>query len=245
MTQLGCMTDLWLFSALSADEKAKMQRSSVRRLEFKRGERLFDEGDAAEAVFLVTSGRIRLYKLSEEGKEITLGYLGVHDLFGEEVLFAEARRTFAAEAVAATRLCACYKSDLEAMLSTHPALATRVIKVMAEKLSRLTEHLADVTIYDARDRVLRTLGRLARDYGEATDAGVRLGFRLTHDALGALVGTSRVMVTNVLKALREEGLVTADNEGRRLVLAPHLLEFTAEASFEIPRPKCFCFSEPV
>jgi len=237
------MTDMWLFSALSDEEKSEVQRSSVRRLEYRRGESLFNEGDGADAVFLVTGGRVRLYKLSDDGKEITLGYLGAHDLFGEEILFADIRRSFAAEAVENTRLCACYKSDFEAMLASHPAMATRVIKVMAEKLSRLTEHLADVAIYDARDRVLRTLGRLARDHGQAIGSGIRLDFRLTHDDLGALIGASRVMVTNVLKSLREEGLVYSDNEERRLVVAPRLLEFSAESVTDILSHRCPCFSE--
>jgi CRP-like cAMP-binding protein len=236
---------MWLFAALSDEERTELQRSSVRRLEYKRGESLFSEGDAAEAVFLVTAGRLRLFKLSEDGREITLGYLGLNDLFGEEILFADNRRTFNAEAVEDTRVCACFKKDMEAMLSSHPAMATRVIKVMADRLAQLTEHLADVAIYDARDRLLRTLGRLARQNGEATENGIRLGFRLTHDDLGALIGTSRVMVTNVLKALREEGLVTTDNELRRLVIAPHLLNIETETAPEtLSSRRCLCFSEP-
>ncbi|MGI2336054.1 MAG: Crp/Fnr family transcriptional regulator [Dehalogenimonas sp.] len=239
------MTDMWLFSALSDKERAELQHSSVRRLEYRQSESLFNEGDDAEAVFLVTAGRIRLFKLSEDGREITLGYLGLNDLFGEEILFADNRRTFNAEAVEDTRVCACYKKDLEAMLSNHPAMATRVIKVMADKLSQLTEHLADVAIYDARNRILRTLSRLARNNGETTTNGIRLGFRLTHDDLGALIGTSRVMVTNVLKSLREEGLITTDNEMRRLVVAPHLLDIETETAPELPSRSCLCFSEPV
>ncbi|MEN8614902.1 Crp/Fnr family transcriptional regulator [Dehalogenimonas sp. THU2] len=245
MTRLGCMTDMWLFAALSNEERAELQRSAVRRLEYRRGDCLFNEGDAAEAVFLVTAGRIRLFKISEDGREITLGYLGLNDLFGEEILFAENRRTFNAEAVEDTRVCACFKKELEAMLSGHPAMATRVIKVMADKLSQLTEHLADVAIYDARDRILRTLGRLARNNGEIIPNGIRLGFRLTHDDLGAMIGTSRVTVTNVLKSLREEGLVTTDNEMRRLVVAPHLLDIEAQTAPELLSRRCLCFTETV
>lgn len=245
MTRLGCMTDMWLFAALSDEERAELQHSSVRRLEYRRGDSLFNEGDDAEAVFLVTAGRVRLFKISEDGREITLGYLGLNDLFGEEILFAGNHRTFSAEAEEDTRVCACFKKELEAMLSSHPAMATRVIKVMADRLSQLTEHLADIAIYDARDRILRTLGRLARNNGVTTSNGVRLGFRLTHDDLGALIGTSRVMVTNVLKSLREEGLVTTDNEMKRLVVAPHLLNIETETAPELLPRRCLCFSEPV
>jgi CRP-like cAMP-binding protein len=238
------MTDMWLFSALADEEKAELQRTAVRRLNYRRNETLFREGDVAEAVFMVTAGRIRLYKLSEDGREITLGYLGVHDLFGEEILFADNIRTFNASAVEDTRVCACFKTDMETMLSSHPAVAARVIKVMANRLSQLTEQLADVAIYDARHRMMRTLGRLARTGGERTeDGGVRLAFRLTHDDLAALIGTSRVMVTNVLKSLREEGLVSTDPELRRLVVAPRLLTEDNETAPDVPARRCLCFAE--
>ena len=117
-------------------------------------------------------------------------------------------------------------------------------KRLGEKLNRMAEHLADVAIYDTRERVARTLVRLAEQYGEETEDGRRLNFRLTHEELGALVGASRVMVTNVLKALKEAGLILSGGNGQRIIVARQLLlEADTEAEAMPPSPPCLCFED--
>ena len=243
MKKLSCMADLWPFETLIAAEKEQVQRMA-RRLSYRKGESLFMEGQPAETIFLVTAGRVKLFKVSDEGREIVLGFLTPHDLFGEEVLFADGQRTFSAQALEATRVCACYKGDFEALLAGNSAVSVKVIKRLGEKLNRMAEHLADVAIYDTRERVARTLVRLAEQYGEETEDGRQLNFRLTHEELGALVGASRVMVTNVLKALKEAGLILSGGNGQRIVVARQLLlEADTEAEAMPPSPPCLCFKD--
>lgn len=245
MAKLACMTDLWLFEELAADEKGGIE-NMVRRLSFQKGEFLFMEGQPASAVFVVTAGRVKLFKVSEDGKEIILGFLTLHDLFGEEILFADNLRTFSAQAVEPTRICACFKSDFERLVAENSTISQKVIRTLGQKLSRMAEHLADVAVYGTQERVARTLARLAREYGEPVKLGRRLNFRLTHEELGAMVGASRVMVTNVLKSLEYAGVVSSDENGHKFVVSDRLLadtEIIAEAPV-IPRaPPCQCFAE--
>ena len=247
MTKLSCMTDLWLFEQLTGPERRDIE-GMTRRLVFRKGENLFLEGDTADAIFLVTYGRVKLYKVSEEGREIVLGYLTAHDMFGEEILFSDSRRAFSAQATEPTRACACYKADFEGLIAQNSAISKKVIQALGRKLNSMAEHLADVAIYDTRRRVARTLARLAKDYGDPTDEGRRLNFRLTHEELGALVGASRVMVTNVLKSLGDEGSVYSDERAHRFVVSRELLAVAeAEAPEEVPpppEPPCACYREP-
>lgn len=245
MTKLSCMTDLWLFEQLTGPERREIE-GMARRFAFGKSENLFLEGDAADAVFLVTHGRVKLYKVSEEGREIVLGYLTPHDIFGEEILFSDARRAFSAQATEPTRACACFKSDFEALIAQNSAISKKVIQALGRKLNDMVEHLADVAIYDTRRRVARTLARLALDYGDPTEEGRRLNFRLTHEELGALVGASRVMVTNVLKALGDDGSVLNDEREHRFVVSRQLLAATAAEAPEVvpPEPPCACYREP-
>ena len=245
MKKLPCMADMWLFEQLTADEKCQIQ-DMARRLTFQKGDFLFMEGDAAEAIFVITAGRVKLFKVSDEGREIVLGFLTPHDLFGEEILFADDNRSLSAQAMESTRVCACFKSDFEAMVAQNSAISMKVIKALGKKVSQMAEKLADVAIYDTQERVARTLARLARDYGEETEQGVQLSFRLTHEDLGALVGASRVMVTNVLKSLRKAGTVLSDGSEPRFVVNHKLLAVT-ETGTELevlpPEPLCLCFKE--
>lgn len=105
-------------------------------------------------------------------------------------------------AIEDTRLCACYKSDLENLLFEDPKLSVKVIKVLGDKINRTTEKLADMAFYDTRTKLVRTLVRLIEARGEEIDNKRRLTFRLTHEDLGCLVRASRVTVTNTMKSLK-------------------------------------------
>ncbi|KTB48878.1 transcription regulator, Crp/Fnr family [Dehalogenimonas alkenigignens] len=230
MTYLNCMADMWLFESLEEREKGE-----IRKL-FRRPEYLKDE-------YLVTKGRVKLIKTSEYGKEIVLGYLTANQLFGEEVLFDDSLRTFGAVAEEDSRLCSCYKSDFEGFLTQNSQLSLKVIKTLGDKIRRITEQLADVAIYDTRSSLCRTLARLATEHGQETLDGMKLNFRLTHDDLGALVGASRVMVTNVMKSLKLAGIVKDDFDHKLVVSKWFLSEPLSKETLPIKghTASCDCF----
>ena len=105
------------------------------------------------------------------------------------------------------------------MVQTSPDIAMKVIQTLGQKLNQTSEQLADFALHGVRERVANILVRLAKGYGEETHQGFHLNFRLTHDDLGALVGASRVMVTNVLQDLRKTGDISTDDRRRFIVNA--------------------------
>lgn len=242
MEYLNCMMDLWLFESLSKSEKTEISHL-FRRPEYLKNEHLFSEGEPASAVFVVTKGRIKLFKTSENGREIVLGYLTPNQLFGEEILFNDAIRTIAAVAVEDTKLCACYKNDFENLLSQNSQIAVKVIKALSDKINHITEALADMAIYDTQVRLARTLARLAKEHGEDVCDGRRLNFRLTHDDLGSLVGASRVRVTNVMKSLKKSGIIKDDIDHKLVVSQWFLKDYSDEKPTFIRNnsTSCECF----
>ncbi|AAW40376.1 Crp/Fnr family transcriptional regulator [Dehalococcoides mccartyi] len=245
MKYLNCMMDLWLFDSLNPQEKTEISRL-FRRPEYLKNEYLFSEGEPASAVFVVAKGRVKLFKTAENGREIILAYLTQNQLFGEEILFNDAIRTITAVAMEDTRLCACYKSDFENLLSQNSQIAVKVIRTLSEKINNITETLADMAIYDIQNRLARTLARLAKEHGEDVGDGRRLNFRLTHDDLGSLVGASRVMVTNVIKSLKKSGIIKDDIDHKLVVSQWFLNDFSDEMPKFIRKDSsaCKCFPKP-
>ncbi len=247
MSTLSCMSDFWLFESLNSSEKEYV-RTLFRRPVYGKGEYLFMQGETSQAVFMVSEGKVKLFKTSEDGKEIVLGYLTSHDLFGEEVLFNDSVHALSAQAMEKSRLCACYKTDFEALIAQNSSIAIKTIRLLSERLGTMNERLADMAICDTQTRLARMLGRLAQEHGEVLKDGKRLAFRMTHDELGALTGTSRVMVTNVLKNLKKAGIVKDDLEHKFVVSNWFLKEMELHPKNReddiFGNPNCQCLSEP-
>ncbi|MFQ6041198.1 MAG: Crp/Fnr family transcriptional regulator [Candidatus Poribacteria bacterium] len=231
MNQKACMANLWLFSSLSFEEKQKLRALAHKRV-YEKGEFIFWEGEPCEGVFLLTIGRAKLFKLSEAGKEVILGFLCPNELFGEESLFGEHTHSLSAEAVERCFVCFCAKEDFEELIRQDSTVALKVIKLLGHKINRLTAQTADMALRKVQERVAKTLLRLGEAYGEKTEEGLRLNFRLTHADLAALVGASRVMVSNVIGSLREANALLLDQEGRILVKIEQLAQFMETATEE-------------
>jgi CRP-like cAMP-binding protein len=221
------MTDLWLFDQLAAEEKLAVSQVA-KQLDFARGELLFLEGGPAQAVFLITSGRVKLFKTTEQGKEVILGLLGPDTLFGEEALLTERVHSFSAQAVEPTFVCACLKQDFERLVESNGQVSLKMLRAMAGKLAEMSEQAVALAAKDVRSRVSFALSRLAHEYGEPNGAGYLIPFRLTHEEIASLVGASRVMVTNVLLQLRQDGELLVGEDRRFVVRALRTREMVPE-----------------
>lgn len=243
MHKLSCMIDLWVFERLSPNERRKIEELTAKQC-YEKGELISREGDRASKVFLITSGRVKLFKDSSDGKEVILGVLTAHDLLGEEMLFREGIRPFSAQALEYTTACVCTKESFESLAATVPVIAAKITRTLGEKLSQMSDQLADIAMYDVRQRLIRLLARLARERNEATHLGLTLDRHITHEDLGALVGASRVMVSNLLLNLSESGLLRTD-ASRRFIVSRALLEQAAliEQETPVPMEACACFRQ--
>ncbi|HWQ42505.1 MAG TPA: Crp/Fnr family transcriptional regulator [Desulfosporosinus sp.] len=209
-----CMKDLDIFSALSHSEREQIGDLALKKT-YRKNEPVFAEGAEADSIYLIKSGRVKLYKTSEDGKEFILDYLKSEDIFGEVTFFENATHTMNAMAMEDTFICCCTK-ELFVKLLNNPQTALKIVQYLGKKMNAYTEHMSHTAFKDVRGRVLGVLCRLAESYGTRTNAGLTITLDLTHQDIGCLVNASRVMVTNVLGELRKEDLVHI--EGHRITL---------------------------
>lgn len=172
---------------------------------------IFSEGEPVDTVYIIVSGKVKLYKVSEDGKDIILNILHAGDIFCEDSLFAEKTQTYNAMAMEETNLETYDKSELENLILKQPKLAIKIIKAIRQKLDWYTDQITDFGVKNVRGRLENTLLRIARDHGKATDKGLLVDLRLTHEDLASLVGASRVMVTNELKQLRKDKILHTED----------------------------------
>jgi CRP/FNR family transcriptional regulator len=180
--------------------------------------RVFDLGDSTRVVFLVKRGKVRISRLTADGKEVTVAVLGAGDLFGEETLFGDAPRTTIATCLEETLLCTAKADDLFALLARNPALAMNVAKVLSGRLGEATATLEDVAYARIPDRLMHLFLRLSVEHGVPTERGMRVDVRLTHAEIASLIGSTRETVSLELTSLVKAGRLI--QEGRRYVI-PH------------------------
>lgn len=210
MGKINCIKKLELFENLNDSELVNIKSFCTKKT-YQVGEFLFFEHDLVDKIYIISSGRIKLSKLSANGKELTLGFAVNDAVFGEEALFSDELYTMNAEVVDESCVTICSKDDMEELFLNNPQIAVKVIRSLSKKLSHSTKQMSDLAFRNVRERLLSTLQSLAENYGHKTESGWMIDFQLTHNELASIINASRVTVTHTLTNLRDEGLVTIDD----------------------------------
>lgn len=215
MSKIKCMKELALFTTLESAEREKIGALANKKV-YHKNEMIFRDGDPAHTIYLIKYGRVRLFKVSESGKEITLDILKEDDILGENTFFEEnARHTMHAQAMEDTFICSCNKEHFGILLQ-NPQTALKIIQLLGGKLNNYTDKVAGIAFQDVKGRISAMLLRLAGEYGKPSPEGTIIDINLTHQDIASLVNASRVMVTNVLGDLKQEGAITT--RGHQFVL---------------------------
>lgn len=179
------------------------------RTQFRRGQVLFAQGQRTDrCLFWIQSGRVKFSLLTDDGLERVVAYAGDGAIFGEESIVCERGRLVMCEAVTDVVAYVFERTALVRAIHEDPDLAVELLESMATKLRMSVKLVEEMSFLGVRERVAHTVARLAS--GEETAAMSRPGpyvLRVTHQELASLVGASRVMVSNALADLVDEGLI--------------------------------------
>lgn len=177
---------------------------------------LFEQGDVGRMVYLIKQGRVRIARRTSEGKEVTISILGQGDIFGEEVVFTQVRRTAVATALEDTLICMARANDLFGLFLRHPLLALNVAKYLREQLDDALCVTEDVAYLKVSDRLTHLLERLAAEHGRRVEDGILLDVRLTRAEIASLIGSTRETVSVRIASLARAGRLRL--QGRSIVL---------------------------
>jgi CRP-like cAMP-binding protein len=162
------------------------------------------------SVWLVVRGMVKLTAISMQGDELLLGLAGANEPFGDPLTQVDA---YAAITMVDTDLL-CVSCDA---IARNPALAIGLLQAVGQRYRQSEALLALLGLRRIEERVRGFLELLATSYGQPCDQGLRLNIKLTHQDIAAALSTTRVTVTRILGALRDEGWLQIDAQ-RRLVI---------------------------
>ena len=173
---------------------------------------LINEGDATDSLYIVLSGRVKVYASSEDGRELVLSEYGPGSYFGELSLDGE-RRSASIKAIEACTCRVVQGAQLRRFLEAHPDFAMHLNRKLIRMVRRLTEQLSSIALQDVYGRVVRVLTELSEPVGEERV----LRHKLTQQDIADRIGCSREMVNRVMKELTAGGYV-AQRDGRIAIL---------------------------
>lgn len=215
MTERDLLGRIPYFRTLTAADRATLGRR-CRFLAFPRGATIFNEGEPCEGLLVVAEGRVKIFRVSPNGREQVLHTEGPGATLGEIPLFDGGGYVASAAALGPARLLWIGRRDLETLCRRHPDVALAIIAAMAKRARAFAGLAGDLALRPIQERLALFLLGEARRAGRHTSEGVTIELPGTRDEIAARIGTVREPVSRALSALRRQGLVRL--RGKRLVL---------------------------
>ncbi|WP_159943357.1 MULTISPECIES: Crp/Fnr family transcriptional regulator [unclassified Nocardiopsis] len=213
MADYGCLSETALFQDLSPAEMDRFAaRAPARPLRTAQVVRAPHE--TVEALYVVKRGRVRLYRILEDGRTVTTAIAGPDAVFGHMPWLGLRMGGSWAEAVEDGLLCVMGRDDVRHLLLSNPRAALRVAEQLGARLADLEQRLADTMYKSVAERTATTLCTLVDPVGSGHGP---ITVRLTHEQLARLTGTTRERTTRALSELAKRGLLRP-RRGRLLVL---------------------------
>ena len=182
-----------------------------RVLNIQKGEKIFSQGDRADALFFIRSGKVKITVISAAGKEAVIAMLSPQNFLGEGALVGQSLRISTATALEPSILYRIDKAAMARALHEQADLAEKFIAALLTRNIDLEEDLCDQLFNHSEKRLARVLLKLARlrDHDIAPDAKIPI---LSHEILAEMVGTTRSRITHFMNKFRTMGLIDYNGE---------------------------------
>ena len=177
---------------------------------YRPGDAVYRQGEYGDALYVLVSGVMKLFRPYSGSKEATLRLLRSWDIFGHLAFAGEARQRAYAEAVTECRVTKIPKVFVERAVKQEPRVAFKIMTLLELRLVQYEELVKCLLPRETEVRLANLLPLLAQKFGERQDGVVTIELRLTHQDLAAMVASTRESVTKVLNEMRNRDLIEVE-----------------------------------
>jgi CRP/FNR family transcriptional regulator/CRP/FNR family cyclic AMP-dependent transcriptional regulator len=198
-----------LFATLDKDGLHDLA-AVTRRHAYHQSEIIFHRDDPGATMFVIKTGRVRIYLTSPEGQEVALAVFGAGEAFGELALLDGQPRSASAVAIEPTETYCIQRADFIAVATRRPRIALQMLATLSHRLRQTDAMVEDLLFLDVHGRVAKKLLELAETSGTRMPDGIRIEMKLTQSDLAAMVGASRESVNKVMSYLLDKQYVSVE-----------------------------------
>ena len=207
-----------IFEPLSTEEIEQLNKQ-LPSFHLERGEIFYTPEERSERLFVLESGKVRIFRMTPDGREFTLAIVESGTVFGEMALTAQQLEGAYAQAMEPSEVSTMAREDLEHLVVQKPEVGLKIMYLLSERLRRYETRLEDANMKDVHSRLASIIVMLVESEGVRSGTGYRIPAHYTHQQLGEMIGTNREAVTRAIGVLQDEGVVELR---RRLIYVPDL-----------------------
>jgi CRP-like cAMP-binding protein len=171
---------------------------------YTKNQKIFSQGDAADAVFFIQTGKVKITVLSEHGKEAVVGIFAAGQFFGEGCLLGEESRSTTSQAMEECLITSITKTGMLGMLGAEPKFSAFFIAYLLSRNSRIEDDLID-QLFNSSERRLARLLLLLANFGK--EGGAPVPVTLSQETLAEMIGTTRSRVSFFMNKFRKQGFI--------------------------------------
>lgn len=197
-----CATLVPIFNHLEKEQMDEIM-AVTHSVSYKRGENIYCAGDQSDSLYIVSNGKIKIYRLSESGKEQLLRILHPGDFTGELALFSETVHEEYAEAIEETSVCTIKRSELQELLLKYPSIS---LKVLAEFSSRLSKSEKQATQFST-EKVETRIALFLAECADNEKQSMEFVLPMNKKDMASYLGTTPETISRKLSDLEEAGYI--------------------------------------
>ena len=211
-----------LFSGMKDEDLKKIMTTASSR-QIKKKEILFSDGQEAKGFYVILSGKVKLYKVSQEGKEQILHIVSAPDAFAEAALFLEGSYPAFAEALSDSRLLFFPKRDFIRLIEKNPQLSINMIVSLSLFLKRFASLIEELSLKEVSSRIAKYLIDLSVRASKEGKGLNEVELDLSKTQLALKLGTISETLSRTLAKMRAKGIIDV-KKNKILILNRETLE---------------------
>ncbi len=207
-----------LFSDLTKDDLDTLSQHKT-CIRYKKGQTLFYEGTRPMGLFCINSGKVKVYKISSEGKEQILKLAKPGDFLGYRALISEEFYNSSATVIEEGAMCYIPKADFLEILNRNPVFFRKMAKRVAHELGMMEQKLVTIAQKSVRERLAATLIMLKETYGMEGEESDLIDIALSREDLANIIGTATETVIRLLSDFKTQKLISL--QGKKIKVLNH------------------------
>jgi CRP-like cAMP-binding protein len=205
-----------IFSDIEESELAKIVRLCIRK-KYKKGSIiLLEEEETGAALFVIVSGKVKIVRTDDEGREVILSILGESDFFGEMAILDGLNRSASVVATTKTELIMIHRRDILKLIQDNPAVAIALLRELTQRLRKADAQIKSLSLKDAAGRVANVIIQLADDIGRIRHGRVEIEELPLQQDLANMAGTSRETISRMVHMFIKKGHI--ELQGNKLIV---------------------------